>query len=86
MVQVTARSWIKTIKIDKISDVLSWTSGYKQSLIILFLGKCTLDADTTRHYTKGVRKKLVGTVIFSFPDPFNAFYKMKHNSTITCQN
>ena len=34
-----ARSWIKSIKIDKICDVMWWTSDSKQSLIILYLSK-----------------------------------------------
>ena len=33
------RSWIKSIKIDKIYDVMWWTSDSKQSLIILCLSK-----------------------------------------------
>ena len=55
MVQVTARSWVKSIKIDKISDVISWTSSSKQSLNMLFLDKYffksfeTLVTETARH-------------------------------------
>ena len=53
-----ARSGIKSIKIDKICDVIWWTSDSKQSLNILCLGKylCksleTLKTETTRHYAK----------------------------------
>ena len=52
------RSWIKSIKIDKICDVMWCTSDSKQSLNILCLGKYlsksfeTLKAETTRHYAK----------------------------------
>ena len=34
-----ARSWIKSIKIDKICDVMWWTSDSKQSINILCLSK-----------------------------------------------
>ena len=60
MVQVTARSWVKSIKIDKISDVISWTSSSKQSLNMLFLSKYffksfeTLVTKTARHYAKDI--------------------------------
>ena len=60
MVQVTARSCVKSIRIDKIRDVISWTSRSKQSLFMLFFGKYflksfeTLVAETTRHYAKGL--------------------------------
>ena len=58
MIQVTAWSWLKSIKIDKICDVISWTSSSKQSLNMLFLGKYffksfeSLVAETARHYAK----------------------------------
>ena len=41
IVQETTRFWIKSIKIDKISDVMSRTSGSKQLLKILYLGEYT---------------------------------------------
>ena len=53
-----ARSWIKSIRIDKICDVMWWTSDSKQSLIILCIGKYlsksfeTLKAETARYYAK----------------------------------
>ena len=53
-----ARSWIKSINIDKICDAMWWTSDSKQSLNILCLGKYlsksfeTLEAETRRHYAK----------------------------------
>ena len=58
-----ARSWIKSIKIDKICDVMWWTCDSKQSLNILCLGKYlsksfeTLKAEITRHCAKGLEKK-----------------------------
>ena len=51
-----ARSGIKSIKIDKICDIMWWRSDSKQSLNILYLGKylCksleTLKTGTTRRY------------------------------------
>ena len=53
-----ALSLIKSIKIDKICDVMCWTSDSKQSLNILCLGKYlsksleTSKAETTRQYAK----------------------------------
>ena len=50
----------KSIKIDKIYDVISWASGSKRSLNMLFFGKYsfksfeTLVDETTRHYAKGL--------------------------------
>ena len=35
MVQGTAQSQVKSIKINNISDIMSWTSGCKQSLHML---------------------------------------------------
>ena len=35
MTQETAQSWVKSIKINNISDIMSWTSGSKQSLNML---------------------------------------------------
>ena len=58
-----ARAWIKSIKIDKICDVMWWPSDSKQSLIIPRLSKYfsesfeTLKAKTTRHYAKDIWKK-----------------------------
>ena len=58
MVQVTARSQVKSIKIEKICDVISWTAGSKQYLNVLFLSKYffksfeSLMAETSRHYAK----------------------------------
>ena len=58
------RSWIKSIKIDKICDDMWWTPDFKQSLIILCLGKYlpesfeTLKAKTTRHYAKRYLEKI----------------------------
>ena len=52
------RSWIKSIKIDKICDIMQWTSDSKQSLIILCLGEYlsksfeTLKVETTRYRAK----------------------------------
>ena len=52
------RSGTKSIKIDKICDVMRWTSDSKQSLNILCLGKylCksleTVKTETTRHHAK----------------------------------
>ena len=87
-----ARSGIKSIKIDKICDVMWWTSDSKQSSNILCLGKylCksieTSKIETTRHYGKGLWQKWVAIAIMSVPDPFNEYHEMKHNSAITCQN
>ena len=39
MEQGTARSWVKSIKIDKICDVMLRTTGCKQSLNLLYYGK-----------------------------------------------
>ena len=64
-VQVIARSWVKPFKSDKICDVLSQTSGSKQSFNIPFLGKYffesfeALVAETKRHYTKIFEKKFL---------------------------
>ena len=82
-----ARSWIKSIKIDKICDVMWWTCDSK-----LCLGKYlsesfeTLKAETTRHYAKHLWKKLVVIVMMSVPGPFNGYHEMKHNSAIICRN
>ena len=57
-----AQLWIKSIKIDKICDIMWWASDCKQSLNILRLGKYlsksfeTLKTETTRHYTKELWK------------------------------
>ena len=57
-----ARSWIKSMKINKICDVMWWTSDSKQFLNILCLGKYLsksfepLKAETTRHYAKDLSK------------------------------
>ena len=86
-----ARSWIKSIKIDKICDVMWWTSDSKQSLIVLCLGKClfksseTLNGETTKHYAEDLWKKLVVIAMLSVPVPFNGYDEMRHNSAITCQ-
>ena len=83
-----AQSWMKSIKIDKICDVMWWTSDSKQSLNILCLGKYlsksfeTLKAETTRHYAKHLWKKLVVIVMMSVPGSFDGYHKMKHNSAI----
>ena len=87
-----ARSWIKSIKIDKICDVMWWTSDSKLSLNIVCLSKYlsksfeTLKAETTRHYAKHFWEKLVAIVMMSVPGPFNGYHEMKHNSAIICQN
>ena len=87
-----ARSWIKSIKIDKICDVMSWTFDSKQSLNTICIGKYlsksfeTLKAETTRHYARHLCKKLVVKVMMSVPGPFNGYHEMKHNSAIICQN
>ena len=87
-----ARSGIKSIKIDKICDVMWWTSDSKRSLNILCLGKylCkslgTLKTETTRHYAKDLWQKWVAIAMMSVPDPFNEYHEMKHNSAITRQN
>ena len=53
-----ARSWKKSIKIDKICDVILWTSDSKQSLNTLCLGMYfsksfeNLGTETTRHHAK----------------------------------
>ena len=58
MVQATVQSWIKSIKIDKICDVMSWTSDSKQSLNTLCVCKYlsesfeTLEAETKKQYEK----------------------------------
>ena len=61
MIKNGAGDWAildKSIKIDKICDVISWTSSSKQSLNMLFLSKCffksfeTLVAETAKHYAK----------------------------------
>ena len=39
MAQVIARSWVKSIKIDKICDVMLCTFGSEQSLNLLYNGK-----------------------------------------------
>ena len=87
-----ARSWIKSIKIDKIFDVMWWTSDSKQSLNILCLGKYlsesfeTLKAKTTRHYPEDIWKKLVVIAMMSVPGPFTGDHQMGHNSAVTRQN
>ena len=87
-----ARSWIKSIKIDKICDIMWWTSDSKQSLNTQCLGKYLsksseiLNAETTRDYAKHLWKKLVVIVMMSVPGPFNVYHEMKHNSAIICQN
>ena len=58
MVQMTAQSWVKSLKIDKIDGVMSWTSGSKQSSNLPCHGKYlsksseTLETESTRHYAK----------------------------------
>ena len=58
MVQEIAWSWAKSIKIDKICDVMSWRSGSKKSLNLLYHNKLlsksfeTLETETERHYAK----------------------------------
>ena len=87
-----ARSWIKSIKIDKISDVIWWTSDSKLSLNKVCLSKYlpksfeTSKAETTRHYAKHFWEKLVVIVMMSVPGPFNGYHEMKHNPSIICQN
>ena len=92
MAQVAVRSWVKSIKIDKICDVISLTSSSKQSLNILFLSKYffksfeTLLVETTRQYTRDLWKKLAAEVIISVPALFDGFHEMKHNSAMNCRN
>ena len=92
MVQVTAWSWVKSIKIDKICDVISWTSSSKQSLNMLFYSKYffklfeRLAAETARHYAECLWKKLIAIVIMLVSDSFDGFHQMKYNAAITCQN
>ena len=87
-----ARSQLKSIKIDKICDVMWWTSDSKQSLNILCLAKYlsesfeSLTTETTRHYAKDLWKILVVIAMMSVPGPFNGYHEMKHNSEITSQN
>ena len=62
----------KIIKIDRICDVMLWTSSSKQSLNIQCLGKYlseslkTLGAETTRQYGKIFEKKKVATPLMEF--------------------
>ena len=87
-----ARSWINSFKIDKICDVMWWTSDPRQSLIILCLGKClsesfeTLKVNTTRHYPNDIFKKLVVIAMTLVPDPMNGYHEMRHNTAISRQN
>ena len=59
---MTTRPWVKSIKIGKICDVISWTSSSKQSFNILFLGKYffksseTLVAEIPRHYAEDLKR------------------------------
>ena len=86
-------SWVESIKIDKISDVIRWTSDSKQSLNILCLGKYlskpfeTLEGKIKKkHFAKDLWKNLVVIVMMLVPGSFNGYREMKHNSAITCQN
>ena len=86
------RSWIKSIKIDKICDIMWWKSDSKQSSNTLCLSKYlsksfgTLKAETIRHYAKHLWKKLVVIVMMLVPGPFNRYHEIKHNSAIICPN
>ena len=72
MVHGTAQSWVKSIKINKICDIVSWTFGSEQSLNMpchekyLFKSFETLQTEIARYYVK----TLVAIVILSVPDPF----------------
>ena len=77
------RSWIKSIKIDKICDVIYWTSDCKQSLNILCLRKCL---SKLKGNYKTLCKRLVVIAMMSVPGSFNGNHEMKHNSAITRQN
>ena len=46
----------------------------------------TLKVETTRHYAKDLRKKLVVIAMMSVTGPFNRYHEMKHNWAITHQN
>ena len=87
-----ARSGTKSIKINKICDIMWWTSDSTQSLIILCLGKYlsksfeTLKTETTRHYAKDLWRKLVVIAMMSVPGSFNGYHEMSHNSAITHQS
>ena len=65
---------------------MSWTSGSKQSLNMLYLSKYLYKSFETQDITLKVFEKLVAIVILSVPDPCNGFHDMKHNSAIACQN
>ena len=58
IVQGTAWSWAKSIKIDKLFDVMPWAPVSEQSSNILCLCKYlsksfeTLETETTKHYAK----------------------------------
>ena len=86
------RSGTKSIKINKICDVMWWTSDSTQSLFILCLGKYwfksfeTLKTETTRHYAKDLWRKLVVIAMMSVPGPFNGYHETSHNSAIARQN
>ena len=78
MVQVTVRSWVKSIKIDKICDVISWTFSVKQYLDILFLRK---------YFFKSFETLVVETFAYKRSlKKMNGFHEMKHNSAIICQS
>ena len=54
-----AWSWIKSIKIDKIYEVMWWTFDSKQSLIILCLGKYLSESfETLKPKTTDIMQKV----------------------------
>ena len=65
---------------------MSLAFGSKKSLNIQCLSRYvsksfkTLKAESKRHFTKDLSRKLVVIVIISIPDPFNGFYKTEMQS------
>ena len=88
-----ARSWIKSIKINKICDVMWWTSDSKQSFIILCFRKYLSESIETlkvktiyKTLCKRYLKKLVVIAMMSVPGPFNGHHEMRHNSAVAHQS
>ena len=72
--------WVTSIKIDKICDIMSWTSGLNEFINVPQLSKYlsestkTLYTESPRRYAIGNTKILLVNQRLSVPDLFLGFY------------